>query len=152
MQMRPLWSPAPASMPILLGSGLLCPEPEAGLQHSTHTHTHIHIHKHTHSTPGVIAFQPQGLDFCHRSLTNHPTTHKKKRQGPSARGAWFQGAPPISALLQLTPANCYYSTPTGFGQKRRKEDEEKESGGKRERSLKKERWEERKGWEEERDI
>ena len=146
MQMRPLWSPVPAWMPILLGSGLLWPEPGAGLQHTTHTHTQ----KHTHSTPGVIAFQPQGLDFCHYSLTNHPTTHKKKRQGPSVRGARFQAARPISALLQATPASCYYPTPTGFGQRGGKKMRGRKVGRKKKRRPKgRDGKRERDGWKKE---
>lgn len=43
-------------------------------------------------TPGVRAFHPLGLDFCHRRLTNHPHTHKgpldpqRERAGPTAAG------------------------------------------------------------------
>lgn len=43
-------------------------------------------------TPGVRAFHPLGLDFCHRRLTNHPHTHKglldpqRERTGPTAAG------------------------------------------------------------------
>lgn len=106
MQIRPLWSPVPAWVPILLGSVLLWLEPGAGLQHSTEKHTHI--------TTGVIAFQPRGSTSATIAWQITPQ-HTKKRQG--MRGAQVQGAPPISALLQATPASCFYSTPTGFGQR-----------------------------------
>lgn len=124
--MRPLWSPVPAWMPILLGSGLLWPEPGAGLQHSTHTHTQ----KHTHSTPGVIAFQPQGLDFCHHSLTNHPATHKKasgpqRERGPVPSSSSNLCSVTSNASELLLPYSHWIWT------KGRKEDEGKESGEKK---------------------
>lgn len=72
MQIRPLWSPVPAWVPILLGSVLLWPEPGAGLQHSTEKHTHI--------TTGVIAFQPQGSTSATIAWQITPR-HTKKRQG-----------------------------------------------------------------------
>lgn len=49
---------------------------------------HAQRYAHRHNTAEVIAFQPQGLDFCHHSLTNHPMTHiQKKAQSPSMSGA-----------------------------------------------------------------
>lgn len=146
MEMRPLWSPVPAWMPILLGSGLLWPEPGAGLQHSTHTHTHIHTQHswgHSLSTSGARLLPPQP--------DKSPRNTQKKRQGPSVRGARFQAAPPISALLQATPASCYYPTPTGFGQRGGKKMRGRRVEKKREKAER-ERLEERKRWEEERDI
>lgn len=66
-------------------------------------------------TPGVRAFQPLGLDFCHRRLTNHPHTHKglldpqRERAGPTAAGlseltALFFSFPP------LRQPDCYGQT------------------------------------------
>lgn len=140
MQMRSLWSPVLVRTPILLGSGLLWPEPWAGLQHSLHTHTQTyaqHSWGHSLSTSGARLLPPQP-DKSPRDTNRH----KKKHQGPNMRG----GTSPISALLQAMSESCYCFTPTGFGQK----------GGKKKRCGKKqakmEGCEKRKRWEEERDI
>lgn len=109
--MRSLWSPVLVRTPILLGSGLLWPEPWAGLQHSLYTHTQTyaqHSWGHSLSTSGARLLPPQP-DKSPRD-TN---THKKKHRGPNMRG----GTSPISALLQAMSESCYCFTPTGFGQK-----------------------------------
>lgn len=130
MQMRPLWSPVPAWMPILLSSGLLWPEPGAGLQHSTHTHTQKprtqHSWGHSLSTSGARLLPPQP--------DKSPRDTQKKAPGPQRERGPIPSS--SSTLLQATPASCYYPTPTGFGQRGGKEDEGKESGKKRERRPK----------------
>ena len=104
----------------------------------THTKTHAqHSWGHSLSTSGarLLPLQPD----------KSPRDTQKKRQGPSVRGARVQAARPISALLQATPASCYYPTPTGFGQRggkkmrgrkvgrRKKKGRPKKRDGKRER-------------------
>lgn len=109
MQMRPLWSPVPAWMPILPSSSHNRPERGAGLQHS-HAHKHTqHSWGHSLSTSGARLLPPQS--------DKSPSDTQKKRRDPSVKGARFQVAPPISALLRATTANCYYPAPTGFGQR-----------------------------------
>lgn len=87
--MRPLWSPVLVWTPILLGSGLLWPEPWAGLQHSLYTHTQTyaqHSWGHSLSTSGARLLPPQP-DKSPRD-TN---THKKKAPGPQhEKGALLQ--------------------------------------------------------------
>lgn len=147
MQMRPLLSPVPAWMPILLGSGLLWLSP--GRVSST---PRIHKHKtrtqhswgHSLSTSGARLLPPQP--------DKSPRDTQKKRQGPSVRGAQFQTAPPISALLQATPASCYYPAPTGLGQRGGKKMRGRRVKGEKSKEAERERLEERKRWEEERDI
>lgn len=100
-----------------------------------YTHTNIH------STPGVIAFQPQGLDFCHHSLTNHPVTHKKSARAP----AW--GRPTSNELLQSLHCykHCQWAAitllPLDFGQRGGKENRRRgeKRGGQKVRDGKRER-------------
>lgn len=66
---------------------------------SPYTHTHTYMH-----TPGVIAFQPQGLDFCHCSLTNHPMTHTKKKKVPQPQYEWGP-VPSLSSNLSSVTSN-----------------------------------------------
>lgn len=77
----------------------------------TQTHTE-HSWGHSLSTSGARLLPPQP--------DKSPRDTQKKHPGPSVRGARVQEALPISPLLQATPASCYYSTPTGFGQRRGK--------------------------------
>lgn len=93
---------------------------------SIHTHTHTYMH-----TPGVIAFQPQGLDFCHCSLTNHPMTHtKKKCHSLSMSGARSQAFPPISALLPVTTSKLLLLYSHWIYKRGGREDEGKDGGKK----------------------
>lgn len=110
--MRPLWSSVPAWTPILLGSGLLWLEPGAGLLQFTHTHTNLYIKTHTEHSWGHSLSTSQ-TRLLPLQPDKSPCDTQKKRQGLSMRGAQFQAAPPISVLLQATPASFYYATPTG---------------------------------------
>lgn len=139
MQMRSLWSPVLVRTPILLGSGLLWPEPWAGLQHSLYTHTRTytqHSWGHSLSTSGARLLPPQP------DKSPRDTNTQKKAPGPQHERGHFSNLRTVTSnVRELLLLYSHWIWTKG-----RKEEEMWK------KQAKMEGCEKRKRWEEERDI
>ncbi|KAJ8006151.1 hypothetical protein DPEC_G00125260 [Dallia pectoralis] len=107
MQIEPLWCP------VLRGRPFFWPRGHYGL---------IPERASDPALPGVTAFQPQGLDFCHGRLTNHPAPHNR------APGPQRERAASMAPRCAATTLRRYPSPAAG----RTKGEERRNGGGKKE--------------------